>query len=99
MTIDVKFPKHLLVKIMKPYLHLYLTYLYSYVDAESVRADNELIRKLKQIIDFNPDFGREQVEHNVSIIGPPFCQPIITYNSKHPSFNPKEDNFLNSHIV
>ena len=98
MTIDVKFPKHLLVKIMKPYLHLYLTYLYSYVDAESVRADNELIRKLKQIIDFNPDFGREQVQHNTSIIGPPFCQPIITYNSKHPSFNPKEDNFLNSHI-
>jgi hypothetical protein len=99
MTIDVKFPKHLLVKIMKPYLHLYLTYLYSYVDAESVRAENELIRKLKQIMDFNPQFGREHVEYNISIIGPPFCHPVTTYNSKHPCFNPKEDNFLSSHIV
>ena len=98
-TIDVKFPKHLLVKIMKPYLHLYLTYLYSYVDAESVRAENELIRKLKQIIDFNPQFGREHVDYSTSIIGPRFCQPIITYNSKHPCFHPKEDNFLSSHII
>jgi hypothetical protein len=99
MTIHAKFPKHLLVKIMKPYLHLYLTYLYSYVDAESVRAENELIRKLKQIIDFNPLFGREHVEYDTSIIGHPFYQPIITYNSKHPCFHPKEDNFLSSHIV
>jgi hypothetical protein len=102
MTIDVKFPKHLLVKIMKPYLHLYLTYLYSYVDAESIRAENELIRKLKQIIEFNPDFGREHVEYTTNIIGKPLCiltEPIITYNSKHPCFHPKEDNFLNSHIV
>lgn len=95
-NIDTKFPKHLLVKIMKPYLHLYFTYLYSYVDVESVRAKKELIQKLKQIIDFNPEFGREQSKSN---IGTYFCQQMITYNSKHPCFNPKEDNFLSSHIV
>jgi hypothetical protein len=95
-TIDAKFPKHLLVKIMKPYLHLYYTYLYSYVDVESVTAKNELIKKLKQIIIFNPEFGREQSKNNNGIL---CSQQIITYNSKHPYFNPKEDNFLSSHIV
>ena len=101
MTIDIKFPKHLLVNIMRPYLHLYLTYLYSYVDAESMRAENELIRKLKQIIEFNPHFGKETVEYTRNIIWKPLCtlnKPTITYNSKHPPFHPREENFLTSHI-
>jgi hypothetical protein len=106
LKIDSTFPKNTLVKIMKPYLKLYLTYLYSYVDTESIRAENELIIRLKKFSEFNPNFGKTTLLYTTTIVGNPFCienfllAPILKHDSEHPLFNKEDEtNFLSSHII
>jgi hypothetical protein len=55
--IDIDFPLYLLIKILKPYLFLYLTFLYSLVNSEAKDAEMKLMKKLKQLSKFNPRFG------------------------------------------
>ena len=45
------------LKKMKPYLHLYLIVLYSLVEMESKEAEVKLIQKLKELRNFNLQFG------------------------------------------
>jgi hypothetical protein len=104
-SIDSGFPKNTLVEIMKPYLKLYLIYLYSYVDDESIRAENELITRLKKLVEFNPNFGKITQHYTKTIIGNPFninnifLEPVIKYNSNYPLFDKDESNFLLSHMI
>lgn len=60
LCIDKEFPKDKLMNIMKPYLHLY----YSWIHATSgtykqCNAEYALKRKLRLFVNFNPMFGRK----------------------------------------
>lgn len=60
LRIDKEFPKDRLMNIMKPYLHLY----YSWIHAtngtyKQCNAEYALKRKLRLFVNFNPKFGRK----------------------------------------
>jgi hypothetical protein len=57
--IDVEFPKNRLIKIMKPYLILYLQSQYSFVPIIKNNTSILLYNKLKMFRNFNPKFGRK----------------------------------------
>lgn len=85
--VHMNFPTPLLIKIMKPYLHLFLLFLYSYAEIEINRAETELLEKLKILSIVNPTFG-QMIKNSQS------------YDSRHPPFNGKEliPTFLHSHV-
>lgn len=58
--IDNGFPKNKLVKIMKPYLFLYLTSKYSLNLEKQFNANRILKKKLNCFYNFNPNFGRKK---------------------------------------
>jgi phosphopantothenoylcysteine synthetase/decarboxylase len=64
--IDDKFPEDDLIKIMKPYILLYITSLYSLVAIIKSNAFTKLKYKLTQFYKFNPAFGRKTVVLNYS---------------------------------
>ena len=80
------FPTQLLIKIMKPYLHLFLLFLHSYAEIEVIRAESELLEKLKTLSIINPTFGQ--------------MKPDQSYDSRCPRFHLKEtvSIFLHSHV-
>ena len=57
--IDEEFPKNRLIKIMKPYLVLYLQSQYSFVPIIKNNTSILLYNKLKMFRNFNPKFGRK----------------------------------------
>jgi hypothetical protein len=58
--IDPEFPKDKLMNIMKPYLHLYYTWIHATNGTyKQCNAEYELKRKLRLFINFNPRFGRK----------------------------------------
>ena len=57
--IDDEFPKNRLIKIMKPYLMLYLQSQYSFVPIIKNNTSILLYNKLKAFRNFNPKFGRK----------------------------------------
>jgi hypothetical protein len=66
--IDPEFPDHILIKIMKPYILLYITSLYSLVAIIRSNAVAKLKHKLTQFYKFNPAFGRKTAIINYSTI-------------------------------
>jgi len=58
-VIDDEFPKKRLIKIMKPYLMLYLQSFFSFVTIIKNNATFLLNSKLKKFQKFNPKFGRK----------------------------------------
>lgn len=60
LRIDVEFPKEKLMNIMKPYLHLYYTWIHATNGTyKQCNAEYTLKRKLRLFINFNPKFGRK----------------------------------------
>lgn len=98
-NIHPDFPKNTLVDIMKPYLLLYYTSLYSLIKSQESRASRHLNRGLLDFIDFNPQFGRKFIhvtkEYNVKR-KKYFRKQIITFNTRRPA--KKITNFLKSHL-
>jgi hypothetical protein len=89
-NIDLNFPQNTLVEIMKPYLHLYLIYNYSYIEIESLNCKLELLIKLHKFSKYNPCFGKQiykikkiQIPNSLQIIK----QKCIEYNTRHLKFN------------
>jgi hypothetical protein len=77
LMIDSKFPQYLLVDIMRPYLYLYLMFMYSIQGSEQ-RSIYYLIMK-KKIGDFflfNSQFGRKRVDSD----------RIVKFNCNYPNF-------------
>ena len=86
-NIHPEFPKEKLVKILKPCLLLYFKYSYSLIKTVKLNALNCLFKKLKQLIIFNPRFGRK----NISVSKPTY------FNDEHMNFNSENiDEFLYS---
>lgn len=94
------FPKNTLVNVMKPFLLMYYTSLYSLVKSQESRASRHLNRGLLDFFDFNPQFGRKFIhvtrvysqKHNKLV-----RKQMVTFNSRGPP--KKSSNFLKSHII
>ena len=86
-----EFPKDKLHKIMKPYLYLYLTSIYSTNENKQIESRIQLLKKMKRFYLFNPQFGRKNIQICIN-------KTIVTINDKHIQINEKETNFLVSHL-
>ena len=100
--IDKTFPKDVLIKIMKPYLELFLKYKYSLLHIDRILCKNLLKEKLIEFNKFNPLFGRKNyIIKNNSSNNNVSC---IKYNTKHISFYNRDNeqektNYMNSHDI
>ena len=110
--IDAEFPDDTLITIMKPYVLLYITSLYSLVAIIKTNAFAKLKCKLTQFYKFNPAFGRKtavinysqinvssHIDLGINITKNP--KPYITkyiFNDKHIDyFKTENDTFFENH--
>jgi hypothetical protein len=93
------FPTKKLIKIMKPYLNLYLHSLYSTESNKKITYDILLNKKIKEFVKFNPRFGRKMIKGIVKkdgkrkIYSNKLEDNYITYNNDY------DDNFMNNHLI
>jgi hypothetical protein len=102
--IDSEFPKDKLVTILRPYLTLYITSLYSLVTIIKSNAFAKLKYKLIKFYKFNPEFGRKSAVMNYVHIKMPACLNIPNPNVivakkmkpyiKKYVFNDKHENYF-----
>jgi len=100
-VIHKEFPIHELIRIMKPYLYLYLNYNYSLVPKIKLESKNRLYKKLHAFISFNPSFGRKNIVLKQKFINGKIkkFKSHIDFNLKHKKFNVYDnDNFMNNHL-
>lgn len=100
--IDASFPKNNLIKIMKPYLLLYLNVTYSLIPLIRSQSEIELTYKLIKFQKFNPIFGKKIAilkYKNINIHN--FNKSLLVtdydFNDKHIPFN-QIDDFTTSHL-
>jgi len=86
--IDKEFPRDLLIKIMRPYLHLYITSKYAIIGTEKRCISGMFLKKkLHDFAKFNPLFGRKKIVTNVFFNR---RLPInVTFNHSHINFYEK----------
>lgn len=88
--INSEFPKTKLIKIMKPYLLLYLQSIYSLISIIKLKSGIELINKLSKFQTFNPLFGRKIIKLDFKIDAN-FKKKVFIkcyeFNDKHILFN------------
>jgi hypothetical protein len=110
--IDAEFPEDKLITIMKPYVTLYITSLYSLVAIIKSNAFAKLKYKLIKFYKFNPTFGRKTAVMNYSKIKSlsnvvldinaakkmkPYIKKYV-FNDKHEDyFKPENDAFFENH--
>jgi hypothetical protein len=87
--IDETFPKDLLIKIMQPYLELYITSQYSLLYTDRIQCKEILKKKLTAFNKFNPLFGRKIYKKTTDLFqffGNSSTRERFEYNSKHIHF-------------
>jgi hypothetical protein len=100
--IDKDFPKHKLIKIMRPYLELYCVSQYGYLN--HIREITLLIfkKKLIEFNKFNPQFGRKRYKilmKNTNDFKKKICGKILEFNDTHIKFHKNYDNnYLTDHL-
>jgi len=102
-TIDInsEFPTDILIRIMRPYLHLYLTAYYSLVPKNKTEAKYRLRRKLKEFQKFNPSFGRKIIVFKNKIKNSRFVtyKSHVEFDTDNKKFNTyTSTNFMNNHL-
>jgi hypothetical protein len=100
--ISKEFPEDVLIRIMKPYLHLNLVSCYSLVQKNKIEARKKLHKKLYEFHKFNPQFGRKIIKFKDIIKNGKIkrVKSHIEFNMKHKKFNTYEiNNFMNNHLV
>ena len=99
--INDEFPKKRLIKIMKPYLMLYLQSYYSFVQIIKNNAIVLLQDKLKKFQKFNPKFGRKIYKlgfKNYANFKKKSYIKSVEFLDNHIAFNcDEETNFLTNH--
>jgi len=98
--IHSSFPKKILVDIMRPYLFLFYTYNYSLINTKKIYSKNILFKKLNELYEVNPKFGRKIIKVQ-SYFSANKCKKyryICSYNDKHPIFYQESNTFLTSHL-
>ena len=105
--IDKDFPNDKLIKIMKPYLLLYINSSFSLIPQVKEYSTNLLKYKLYKFKKFNPLFGRKIIIlKNIYKIIPNTSNPFykksvfshFEYNDKYIPFNDNNNNFLETHL-
>jgi hypothetical protein len=99
--INDEFPKKRLIKIMKPYLILYLQSYFSFITIIKNNARILLNRKLKKFQNFNPKFGRKIYKigyKSVTNFKIKTYIKSVQFLDEHIAFNYiEESNFLTNH--
>ena len=100
--IDDEFPKDILIKIMKPYLHLYFLSEYSLIHAIGRMKYKKILRqKLLEFHKFNPIFGRKTFNYIKILNGNNIIKKTtVDFNTTHVQFNDTVKDkkcFMNSH--
>jgi hypothetical protein len=85
--IDHTFPKDVLIKIMKPYLELFVKSQYSLLYADRIQSKSLLKKKLYAFNKFNPLFGRKTYKKNC------FNANVTSNNSERFEYNTKNISF------
>jgi hypothetical protein len=101
-NIDYEFPADVLIRIMKPYLTLYLTAFYSLIPKNKTNAKYKLSKKLKEFQKFNPSFGRKVIVFKDKILNGRFVRykSHTDFNYEHKKFNIyTSENFMNNHLL
>jgi len=94
-TPEKGFPKAKLIKIMRPYLSLYLLSIYGFDLLSKREASQNLFRKLCRFYKYNPSFGRKKIIlKNSKIWGSYYIEDCIDFNETDDFF----DDFETSHL-
>ena len=98
-SVNVDFPKKILLKIMRPYLLLWYTSCYSMIVVDADNAARLLLSKYKRFGRLYPKFGRKIAHHTFTYTNNGRRNRITyTYNEEHPPFI-THTNFISNHIV
>jgi len=95
--IDAKFPEIKLIKIMKPYLLLYMNIIYSLIPIIKTQSQRELSYKLKKFQKFNPQFGKKIIKLEYIYFPNKRVKSTFVFNDKHLPFH-EIDEFIDSHL-
>jgi hypothetical protein len=93
------FPTPKLIKIMKPYLNLYLHSMYSTESNKKISYDIILNKKMKEFVKFNPRFGRKIIKGTTKKDGKrklyidKIEDKYIPYTSNY------DNNFMGNHLT
>jgi hypothetical protein len=95
-----EFPEEILIRIMKPYLHLKLTSYYSLVPQNKTQSYNILMNKLRKFQQFNPFFGRKLIKRkDVFVNNKTISKIYVEFNTDHIKHDVYEIyDFLNNHL-
>jgi len=88
-TIDSSFPNQKLFEIMRPYLHLYYSIVYSTDLTTRYNSETRLRIKLNQFYNYNPQFGRKVI--TVSRQSGLTEKSHVTHNMDHVPFYKREN--------
>uniref|UniRef100_A0A6C0KXQ9 Uncharacterized protein n=1 Tax=viral metagenome TaxID=1070528 RepID=A0A6C0KXQ9_9ZZZZ len=91
MKIDIDFPKELLIKIMRPYLNLYINYMFQISGTEKKESSYIMLKKkLFKFAKFNPQFGKKILKSK-KIFGKKVGPYEIIFDDKHINFYDNND--------
>jgi hypothetical protein len=93
------FPTPKLIKIMKPYLKLYLHSLYSTESNKKISYDILLNKKIKEFVKFNPRFGRKVITGNNKRDGKLKFYIDKLEDKYIPYNNIYNNNFMTNHLI
>lgn len=100
-NIHKSFPVNVLIRIMKPYLYLKLMSEYSLIKGIKLSSKLNLNKKLSSFQQFNPQFGRKNVQIQTVFINDKLT-PVKTgetFNTKHKKFNITDTcKFMKNHL-
>ena len=97
LDVDPDFPPETLVRVMKPYLHLWLTAAHSLIGVRQSYAVRSFLRLMVDFARYNPQFGRKivKIEH-ASLMCP--SRLVVSFNDKHAPMKPPR-NFMTNHQI
>lgn len=97
-TVNPDFPSNILIDAMRPYLHLYYTFLHSLSIVEKNMATQELVFRLRKFKTKYPSFGRKCIKLSQSIMRTkPFGETIYHSSYDKLVIQPFHKNFHTSH--
>ena len=93
------FPSKTLIKIMKPYLNLYLHSIYSTESNKKIMYEHLLDVGMKQFVKYNPRFGRKTIVESKLNTGKN-KKYVNKINDSHIPYMDRYDNdFMNNHLT
>ena len=98
LNIDYEFPKDVLIKIFKPYLHLYYLGNYTVDCAKRILKQDELDERIKLFFKHNNLFGRKNIQVKRSFLNPKRSF-ITSFDTKHLPFTKTNKEFYKDHLL